>query len=324
MTDRPGILITAPLLPQIETALDAAFPLHRLWEAPDRAAFLAEVGPGVRGLATAGYFGRVSEDLLCQLPALEIIASFGVGYDTIDTAAATAYGVVVTNTPGVLDDEVADLTVGLLLATIRQIPQAERFVREGQRLKGAFPFSASLRGRKVGILGLGAIGKAVARRLEGFGVEIAYHGRHRQADVPYAYHASPLELARAVDTLVVLTPGGAATQHLVNAEVIDALGPQGVLVNAARGSVLDQAALVAALREGRLLAAGLDVFAEEPCQPADLLALPQVVCLPHVGSATHKTRAEMGQLLVDNLTSWFAGTGPLTPVAESRALLAPA
>jgi lactate dehydrogenase-like 2-hydroxyacid dehydrogenase len=319
---RPDILMPAPLPRDVIEALDARSTLHRLWKQDDPDAFLAEIGPRIRGMATSTLAGRIDAAWLDRLPALEIIASFGVGYDNIDARAAAERGVVVTNTPGVLDDEVADLTIGLMLATLRQIPQADRFVREGRWVQGHFPLSPTLRGRRIGILGLGGIGKAIAHRLEGFGVAIAYHGRSRQADVAYDYHASARDLATASDVLIAILPGGAGTRHIIDAEVLAALGPAGVLINVARGSVVDEAALIAALRDGTILAAGLDVFADEPHVPDALIAMPNVVLLPHIGSASAHTRAAMGKLVVDNLLAWFEEGHPLTPVAETAHLVA--
>lgn len=319
--DTPELLMPARMAAPVIAALDARFRLHRLWEQDDREAFLTHVGPRIRGMATSPAFGRVDATLLDRLPALEIVASFGVGYDYVDAVAAAERRVVVTNTPGVLDDEVADLTVGLLLATIRRIPQADRFVREGRWLGGRFPLSPTLRGRRVGIVGLGHIGKAVARRLEGFGVAIAYHGRHRQADVSYPYYESVMALAEASDVLIVVVPGGASTRHLIDAAALHALGPDGVLINVSRGSVVDEAALIEALQDETILAAGLDVYEDEPNVPEALVALDNTVLLPHIGSASVETRAAMGQLVVDNLVSWFDGNGALTPVAECRSLL---
>ena len=313
----PDILMPAPMPPDVIAALDGRCVLHRLWEQPDREAFLAAIGPRIRGMAVSTLAGRIDDALFDRLPALEIVASFGVGYDTVDAAGAARRGIMVTNTPGVLDEEVADLTLGLLLATIRQIPQAERHVREGRWPAGPFALSPTLRGRRIGILGLGAIGKAVARRLEGFGVPIAYHGRTRQPDVGYAYHASPAALAAACDVLIAIVPGGAGTRQLVDAAVLAALGPDGVVINVSRGSGVDEAALIAALQSGTILAAGLDVFADEPQVPAALLALPNVVALPHIGSASVATRAAMGALVVDNLFAWFGTGQAITPVAET-------
>lgn len=315
------ILITAPLLPSVMEALDSAFTTHRLWEQSDRHAFLESVGPHIRGAATSTYHGRIDDAFFAQLPALEVVASFGVGYDNVDVAAAAARGVVVTNTPGVLDDEVADLTIGLLLATLRQIPQAERFLREGHWREGAFPLSPTLRGRRVGIVGLGNIGKAVARRLEGFDVPIAYHGRSKQDGVPFDYHPTLIGLAEASDVLVAIVPGGAGTRHLIDAQVLKALGPNGVLINVARGSVVDETALIEALQTGTILSAGLDVYADEPRVPRGLIDVPNLVLLPHVGSGSVQTRAAMGQLLVDNLVQWFRERRPVTSVPETTHLI---
>jgi len=313
---RPDILLTAPIIPSVVECLDARYVLHRLWEQADQTGFLETVGPRIRGMATNTLFGKVGDALLDRLPNLEIIASFGVGYDNVDVAAAARRGVVVTNTPGVLDEEVADLTIGLLLATLRRIPQADRFVRDGRWPGGAFPLSPTLRGRQIGIVGLGNIGKAVARRLAGFDVVVRYHGRAAQPDVPYDFHAAIVDLAGACDVMIMLVPGGAGTRHLVDAAVLAALGPNGVLINVARGSVVDEQALVAALGSGTILAAGLDVYDKEPHVPAALLAMPNVVLLPHIGSGSEQTRAAMGQLLVDNLAAWFTTGQAITPVPD--------
>jgi lactate dehydrogenase-like 2-hydroxyacid dehydrogenase len=320
MTKRE-ILMTAPMHPTVVQALADQFTLHRLWEHPEPQAFLSAKGPDIRGLATSSLYGRVSDELLDRLPALEIISSFGVGYDHVDVAAAGRRGVVVTHTPGVLDEEVADLTIGLLLATLRQIPQADRFLRDGRWLDGAFPLSPTLRGRRVGILGLGAIGKAVARRLEGFDVPIAWHGRSAQPDIPYDFHPTLIGLARAVDVLIAIVPGGAHTRHLIDREVLAALGPDGVLINVSRGSVVDEAALIDALDTGTILAAGLDVYEDEPRVPPALIAMPNLVLLPHIGSGSVATRDAMSQLVADNLLTWFASGQPVSPIPESRALL---
>lgn len=277
---------------------------------------IAAHGPEIRAIATRGRL-KVDEAMMARLPKLEIVSNFGVGYDTVDAAAAAKRGVVVTNTPEVLNEEVADLTLGLLLATVREIPQADRFLREGKWLKGAYPLGLTLRDRTVGIVGMGRIGKAIARRIEAFGLPIAYHTRTAQADLPYRHYGDLVALARDVDTLILILPGGPSTKHLINAQVLEALGPNGILINVARGTVVDEQALVAALKAGTIRAAGLDVFEDEPRVPAELIAMDNVVLLPHVGSSTHHTRTAMGQLVVDNILSWFAGKGPLTPVAET-------
>jgi lactate dehydrogenase-like 2-hydroxyacid dehydrogenase len=315
MTDpaspRPSVLVTGPVLEAVvERQLGARFAVVAL-------ADLDRTDPrAVRAIATRGA-ARVDAALMDRLPALEVIANFGVGYDTVDAAAAAARGVVVTHTPDVLDDEVADLTLGLLLATVRRLPEADRFVRAGRWRAGAFPLTATLRGRTVGMVGMGRIGRAIAQRLDAFGVGLVYHSRRKVADLGYDHVPDLLAMARAVDTLVVIVPGGPATRHMVNAEVLAALGPDGVLVNVARGSVVDEPALLAALQAGTILAAGLDVFEDEPRVPEAFFSLDNVVLLPHVGSATTRTRTAMGQLVVDNLFSWFDGTGPLTPVPET-------
>lgn len=313
MTDaaRPALLLTGSVMEEVvERQLADRFDLLPLEN-------LDEANAGtVRAAATRGKV-KIDDALMARLPNLEIISNFGVGYDTVDAATAARRGIVVTNTPDVLNEEVADLTLGLLLATVRQIPQAERFLRNGQWTGAAFPLGPTLRDRSVGLLGMGRIGKAIARRLEAFGVPVAYHSRRPQPDVAYPYHASLVELARAVDVLVLIIPGGAATRRIVNAEVLEALGPNGILINVARGTVVDEPALLAALKAGTILAAGLDVFEDEPNVPEAFLGLDNVVLLPHVGSSTHHTRTAMGQLVVDNIVSWFDGKGPLTPVVET-------
>ncbi len=223
-----------PMAPRVTESLERHFTLHRGDLADDKERFLDEVGPRVRGMAVSHV--HVNDALLDRLPKLEIVANFGVGYDTIDAAACGRRGVIVTNTPDVLTDEVADLAVGLLLATVRQIPQVDRYLREGKWLEKPYPLTGTLRGRKVGILGLGRIGRAIAHRLVAFGLPIAYHGRTKQADVPYEYFPSLLEMAKACDVLMVVAPGGPETRNIVGREVLEALGPEGVLVNVARGT----------------------------------------------------------------------------------------
>jgi lactate dehydrogenase-like 2-hydroxyacid dehydrogenase len=310
------ILMTGPMMPMIVEQIDKAFTLHKLFEAGDQAKLLAEIGPRVRGIAAGGH-ARIDGALFDKLPKLEIVSNFGVGYDNIDAAEAARRGIVVTNTPDVLTEEVADTALGLILCTLRQLPQAERYLRAGKWLERSFPLSNTLRGRKAGILGLGRIGKAIAKRLEAFGVPVSYHGRSPQPDAGYPYFASLVEMAKAVDLLVVVTPGGAGTRHLVDAEVLKALGPEGVVINVARGSVIDEKALIEALKNRTILSAGLDVFEDEPHVPAELIAMDHVVLLPHVGSGSVHTRNAMGQLVVDNLLDWFAGKGPRSPVAET-------
>ncbi len=310
------ILMPAQMPAVVVDGLERQFRLLKVWEAPDRDAFVRDVASEVRGVALGGHT-KVDAAFMERFPKLEIVSSFGVGYDYIDAAEAARRGIMVTNTPDVLTDEVADLTVGLLIATVRQLPQVDRYLRAGRWLEKPYPLTATLRGRKVGILGLGRIGKAVARRLEGFGLPISYHGRNRQADVSYDYYPTLAGLAEAVDILISVAPGSAETDKIVNAEVFRALGPDGIFVNVGRGSVVDEPALIEALRSKTILSAGLDVFADEPRVPKELIDMEHVVLLPHVGSASVETRRAMGQLVVDNLVSWFAGKGPLTPVAET-------
>lgn len=311
---RPILLLTGMIMDHVvERQLKERF---HLVGAEDFEGALTAHGDRVRGVVTRGSRG-VTAAVIERLPKLEIISNFGVGYDSVDAAAAAKHGVMVTNTPDVLNEEVADLALGLLLATVREIPQADRYVRDGKWKSAAFPLGATLRGRSIGIVGMGRIGRAIAKRIAAFGLPIAYHTRTPLADLPYRHYADLVELARDVDTLILILPGGTATRGIVNKAVFDALGPDGVLINVARGSVVDEPALIEALKARTILAAGLDVFADEPNVPEALRALDNVVLLPHVGSATHFTRTAMGQLVVDNVISWFDGKGPATPVAET-------
>jgi lactate dehydrogenase-like 2-hydroxyacid dehydrogenase len=291
--------------------------LHRLWLEPDRETALGRIAPGIKAIAATGHLAVVDAALMRRLPKLEIVASFGVGYDHVDAKWAGEHGIIVTNTPGVLDEEVADTAFGLLLATVRELPQAERYLREGRWLQSPFPLTASLRGRTMGVLGLGRIGKAIARRALAFGLEVVYHGRKPQEGAPYLYYPTLIGMARACDILMVVAPGGADTKNIVNRDILEALGPEGVLINISRGSLVDEEALIEALATHKILAAGLDVFANEPNVPAGLLALDNAVLLPHVGSASRHTRQAMADLVVANLNSWIDGKGPLTPVPET-------
>ncbi|GEO37614.1 glycerate dehydrogenase [Skermanella aerolata] len=313
---RPEILQIAPMLPVVTDQIAKLFTVHRFWEVADKEAWLAENGSRIRGVAAGGH-SPINETLLGKLPSLEIVAAFGVGYDQIDAKWAGNNGIVVTNTPDVLTDEVADLTIGLLISTVRRIPAAERHLRDGKWPSGAFQLTSSLRDRKIGILGLGRIGKAIAKRLQAFGLPISYYGRHKQDGVEYAYVADPVELARQVDVLISVIPGGKATEKTIGAAVFEALGPDGIFLNVGRGTVVDEAALIDALKSNKIQAAGLDVYADEPNVPAELMALENTVLLPHVASGTVHTRNAMGQLVVDNLVSWFDGRGAVTPVAET-------
>jgi lactate dehydrogenase-like 2-hydroxyacid dehydrogenase len=298
------IIITAPLPPFLSEPLHADYVCHDYAQAADKAALLAAKGAVIRGLVQGG--GTVTPtSLLDALPALEIISVFGVGYDGVPVDYCRRRGLKVTNTPDVLTDDVADVAVGLILMTGRGFVRANRFVHAGAWLKGGAELTTKLAGRTVGILGLGRIGKAIAVRVSAMGMKVAYTGRRPQ-DVPYAFVPGPEALASASDFLVVACPGGAATKNLVDAKVLAALGKKGTLVNIARGSIVDEPALVAALQAGVIKAAGLDVFADEPNIPAPLLAMDNVVLLPHVGSATRETRQAMGDLCKANLDAWFA------------------
>ena len=277
----------------------------------------------VRGIAVCGGHTRIDDTFVELFPRLEIVSSFGVGYDHIDAGTLARRGIVVTHTPDVLTGEVADLALGLLIATVRQLPQVDRYLRAGKWLERPYPLTATLRGRKVGILGLGRIGKAIAKRLEACELEIEYHGRTPQPEVKYRYHATLLGLAQSCDVLMVVASGGRRDEaHRQPGRCSRRLGPDGILINVGRGSVVDEAALVQALKDSKILSAGLDVFEDEPRVPAELMAMDHVVLLPHVGSASVHTRNAMGQLVVDNLVSWFGGKGALTPVPECQVLAA--
>lgn len=311
---KPGLLVLGPYTDPEMQALAEHFTLHKLWEAEDRDAFLARVAPEIRAVGTRGNIGADAA-LMDALPALEIIACYGVGVDAIDLGHARARGVRVTNTPDVLTDDVADMAWALLLATARQIPRGDALVRAGAWPQGGLPLTTRVWGKRLGIVGLGRIGHAVARRGEGFGMTIAYSGRTRQEGVPYAWHPDPASLARVSDFLVVCTAGGAGTQGLIDAAVLDALGPRGTLVNVSRGTVVDEPALIAALRERRIAAAGLDVFLNEPEIDPAFFAFDDAVLHPHHASGTVETRAEMGRLVRENLVAHFAGRPLPTPVA---------
>jgi lactate dehydrogenase-like 2-hydroxyacid dehydrogenase len=297
------ILQTQKLLASCEEALADRFTVHKLHEAADRDALLEQVKDTVRGIAG----GSVDGALMERLPKLEIIAGFGVGYDSIDTVAARARNIRVTNTPNVLNDAVAEMTIGLMIALARRIPQADRYVREGKWLARNHPLQVELNGKTVGILGLGRIGKEIAIRAQAMKMRVAYHGRRRQPDEPYVYYDKLVDMARDVDWLVLIAPGGKGTDGIVSREVLEALGPEGFLVNVARGTLVDEPALVEMLQQGAIGGAALDVFAKEPQVPEALFALDNVVLSPHQGSATHQTRNKMGALLVQNLDAHFAG-----------------
>jgi len=308
------VLAAAKLSPLYTAQLSAAYQFHDRLHETDPAAF-AKVAPLVRAVAGSGD-AKVSAELIAQLPALELISVMGVGYDGVDVAAAKARGVMVTHTPNVLNDDVADLAIGLMLCAARQLPAADRYVRAGQWLNAPMPLARKMSGARLGLVGMGRIGQAIAHRAQAFGMQIAYHTRTPKADVSYAYHADLLNLARESDFLVLITPGGAGTRHLVYAQVLQALGPKGILVNVARGTVVDEAALIEALEGGVIGGAALDVFEDEPRVPQRLMDLPQVVLVPHIGSATGQTRQAMADLAFGNLREHLAGRPVLTPVPE--------
>jgi lactate dehydrogenase-like 2-hydroxyacid dehydrogenase len=302
------ILQLCPLLPTLEAALEQRFRVHRGFDAAARDAVTAAHAPAVRAVVTGGHIG-LSNDLMARLTALEIVAINGVGFDKVDLENSRQCGVRVTNTPDVLTDDVADLAIGLALALLRRIPQADRHVRDGRWPSGDMPLGRRMSARRFGILGLGRIGRAVARRLEGFDVPIAYSDIVRQ-EVGYRFCETPLVLAEHCDVFIVAAAAGSGTGKLVDRAILDAIGPDGVLINVSRGALVDEAALVAALAEGRLGGAALDVFADEPNVPAALAEMPNVVLTPHIASATTDTRQSMASLVLANLDAHFRG-GPL-------------
>jgi len=297
------ILQTGPLLASCEKALAERYTVHKLHEQADPSAWLKENGARIRAHAGSG----VQADLMDALPNLEIIASFGVGYDNIDTRAAKARNIRVTNTPDVLNDAVAELTIGLMISLARRIPQSDQFVRQGKWPNANFGLFSELTGKTVGILGLGRIGKEIATRAQAMKMRVVYHGRSAQPSVPYVYYDNLEDMARDADWLVIIAPGGKGTEKIVSRKVLEALGPKGAIVNVARGTLIDEAAMVELLQNGGLGGAALDVFENEPSVPEALFSLDNVVLSPHQGSATHQTRDAMGALLVANLEKHFAG-----------------
>jgi hydroxypyruvate reductase len=312
----PAILSVAKLSPLFASQLDAAFSVHDRLHQTDPAAFAA-AAPTVRAIAASGE-SKVDAELIAQLPQLEIISVMGVGYDGIDVAAAKACGAIVTHTPNVLNDDVADLAIGLMLSAARQLPAADRYVRAGSWANAPMPLARKMSGARLGLVGMGRIGQAIAHRAAAFGMSIAYTARNARPALPFKYVASAMALAAESDYLVIITPGGAGTRKLVNAEVLAALGTKGILVNVARGSVVDEAALIDALERGVIGGAGLDVFENEPHVPERLRALPHVVLAPHIGSATSQTRQAMADLAFANLQAHFAGKPLLSPVPECQ------
>lgn len=314
---RPHLLTVAKLSPLFADQLGDAYEVHDRLHDIDPAAF-AKVAPLIRGIAGSGE-SKVPRTLMDQLPALEVVSIMGVGYDGVDVSAALERRIPVTHTPGVLNDEVADLAMGLMLSIARRIPQADQYVRAGRWGKeGNMPLTRKVSGARLGIVGLGRIGQAIAKRAEAFSMSIAYTGRKAQPGVAYTYYPTAAALAGQVDFLVVITPGGPGTRHLINAEVLQALGAQGYLINVARGSVVDEAALVDALKNGVIAGAGLDVFENEPHPSEALWSMDKVVLTPHIASATLQTRQAMADLAAGNLNAHFSGKPLLSPVPECQ------
>lgn len=317
---KPVLLQTGPMMPLIEEGTARTFTVHKLHEAKDREALLSAIAAQVVAISTGGHTGvKTDKGFQQRFPMLKIIGNFGVGYDSVDVAAAAERGIVVTNTPDVLTEEVADTALGLMLMTVRELGAAERYLRAGRWAKeGDYRLTpASLRDRTLGMVGMGRIGQAIATRAAAFGMPIVYYARSKKSDVAFPYYADLAAMAKAADILMVITPGGAGTKNMIDARVLEALGPNGILINMARGSCVDEAALIPALKTRKILAAGLDVFWNEPALDPAFLGLDNVVLLPHVGSASAFTRDKMGQLVVDNLAACVAGKPPLTPVPET-------
>lgn len=316
-SEKADVLVFGPPKPIVMKGLSDGFVLHHFENQRDLGRIAATMTERIRGIAVTDLI-RVDQAMLSKFPKVEIISTFGVGYDHIDFAYARDHKIVVTHTPDVLTEETADAALGLLICTVREFVKADRFARSGTWANQPFPLTAgSMRDRTVGMVGMGRIGRAIARRLDAMKVPVVYHSRRPAENVLYRHYPKLLDMAKAVDTLVVMTPGGAATANMINAEVIGALGPNGVIVNMSRGSVVDEEALIAALKNGDILAAGLDVFANEPVVPDALKAMQNVVLLPHIGSASVLTRGSMDQLVVENIKDWFAGKIPPTPIPET-------
>ncbi|MDQ3026095.1 MAG: 2-hydroxyacid dehydrogenase [Pseudomonadota bacterium] len=307
------LLITGPIYPPTLAELEQTYDAHRLWTAPDKDALIASMADRITAVASSNS-GGINGATMAKLPKLKTIAHFGVGYDTVDVEAARSRKIAVTNTPDVLTDEVADLAIALLLAAVRKVPQGDRYVREGKWPKGAMALTESVQGKTLGIIGMGRIGRAIAKRAEAFNLRIVYQGPNKKTDVSWPYFEDPVELAKESDLVIAACPGGEATRGLVSRAVIEAIGPKGTFVNIARGSVVDEPALIEALQSGKLGFAGLDVFVDEPRVPDAFFTLDNVVLQPHVASATHQTRKAMGQLVIDNLAAHFAGRPLVTPI----------
>ncbi|HUE93425.1 2-hydroxyacid dehydrogenase [Pseudomonas sp.] len=310
---KPQVLQIGPLSERFNRALADHYEVTALWRQAEPLAFLREQGEQFELLVSSARFGCSAEQLQC-LPNLRAICSFGVGYDPYPLELLRDRGIVISTTPDVLNDCVADLAMGLIIDTARRMSESDRFVRAGNWVDGAFPLARKVSGKRLGIVGLGRIGEAVVQRASGFAMAVRYHNRKPLADCPHAYEANLIELARWADFLVLTCPGGASTQHLIGREVLEALGPDGILINVARGSVVDEPALIAALRSGALGAVGLDVYAAEPQVPLALRELDNVVLLPHIGSGSEETRLQMEELVLANLQAFLEHGELLTPL----------
>jgi lactate dehydrogenase-like 2-hydroxyacid dehydrogenase len=308
-----GVLMTQPMMPYLLETLESKFTVHRLWEAKNPEAFVREHSDSIHAVVGNTVAGA-SAELIDSLPKLEIVSTYSVGLDKVDLAKCKERKIAVTNTPDVLTDDVADLAIGLALATLRQICAADRYLRQGLWLKEEYKLTTKLSGKNIGIIGLGHIGLAIAKRAEAFGCNIAYHSRSKKSDSTYTYYSSVMDLAASSDVLVVACPLTRETRHIIDRSVLDALGPKAILVNIGRGPLVDEKELVKALVEARLGGAGLDVFENEPDVPNELFDMDNVVLLPHVGSATWETRKEMADLVIGNLEAYFSKKPLLTPV----------
>lgn len=316
--EKIDVLLLGPKKATIFDQLKDVFNLHCMVDAASPDALLASAGSRIRGIAISATTAKADADLLAKLPRLEVVSTFGVGYDHVAYKWAAEHRIVVTNTPEVLNEEVADTALGLLLCTVRELAAADRLVRSGKWPERYYRLTpGTLRNATVGLIGMGRIGQAIARRLDAFLVKVVYHSRNPQPGVPYQHYPDLIAMARDVDVLLAIVPGGPSTKNLINRAVLDALGPEGFVINMARGTVVDEPELVKALQEKRIMGAGLDVYWDEPNAPKELFGLDNVVLLPHVGSASVATRRAMEQLVVDNILAWAGGKPLLTPVPET-------
>lgn len=312
----PAVLVVGPHKPGVVDGLLGRADIHVTKSSQEKLGFPAEVQERIEVIVVTSVTQKISADFMRGFPRLKLVSTFGVGYDHIDTDWAVANGIDVTNTPDVLTEEVADTALGLLLNTVREFCKAENYLRSGGWRSAPFPLSrSSLRDRSVGIVGLGRIGLAIARRVSAFGIPVSYHSRSPKPEVPYTFFPSVMELASHTDTLILAVPGGQETEKLIGSAVLDKLGPKGILINIARGSAVDEPALISALQEGRIAGAGLDVYSTEPNIPAAFLELDNVVLFPHIGTRSAYTHGAMDQLLVDNVLAYAAGKPLLTPVS---------